>query len=94
MKFKLLPKSKSEYWLTRFVFLRLLGLIYFVAFLSLAHQVIPLLGSNGLTPAENFLDLSRWNVDNRFEAFVNLPTIFWFHISDNFLLILAFSIAS
>lgn len=31
-------KSTSGYWLTRFVFLRFLGLMYFVAFISLATQ--------------------------------------------------------
>jgi len=44
-------KATSGYWLTRFVFLRLLGIIYFFAFLSLVNQVIPLIGENGLLPA-------------------------------------------
>ena len=45
-----------SYWLTRFVLLRLLGLVYFFAFLSLATQVLPLLGSHGLLPVPLFLE--------------------------------------
>src|SRR2546426_10635105 len=40
----------SSYWLTRFVILRLLGLVYFVAFLSLSRQVLPLIGGHGRLP--------------------------------------------
>ena len=40
--------SPARYQLTRFVFLRFLGLIYFVAFLALALQWRPLIGSDGL----------------------------------------------
>ena len=84
-----MKKQKPEYWITRFVFLRLLGFIYFFAFLSLSAQVIPLIGGNGLLPAKNFL--STFNFDSKIDAFIHLPTIFWFHISDNFLLTLAWS---
>ncbi len=79
-------KEKPTYWLTRFVFLRLLGFVYFFAFLSLALQVTTLLGENGLLPAKNFLNTFHLS---KFYAFINLPTIFWFHISDTFLLSLA-----
>ncbi|TMA42269.1 MAG: lipase maturation factor family protein, partial [Deltaproteobacteria bacterium] len=49
-------ETPQTYWLTRFLVLRLLGLVYFVAFLSLAHQVLPLIGTDGLLPAAPFLD--------------------------------------
>ncbi|SVD71283.1 uncharacterized protein METZ01_LOCUS424137, partial [marine metagenome] len=39
-----------KYWLTRFVFLRFLGGMYFVAFLILVNQGLPLIGENGLLP--------------------------------------------
>lgn len=85
LKFKT-QKEKPQYWLTRFVFLRLLGFVYFFAFLSLATQVIPLIGENGLLPAKNFLSTFHLG---KFDAFLNLPTIFWFKMSDGFLLFLA-----
>ena len=85
-KFSLSKPKKPTYWITRFVFLRLLGFIYFIAFLSLANQAIPLIGENGLLPAKNFLN--TFHFDNKFDAFINLPTLFWFHISDNLILFL------
>ena len=41
----------NTYWLTRFLLLRLLGIVYLAAFLSLAVQVLPLIGAHGLLPA-------------------------------------------
>jgi len=86
LKFKI-SKQKPEYFITRFALLRLLGFVYFFAFLSLATQVIPLIGENGLLPAKNFLETFRF--DSKLDAFFNLPTIFWFGISDNMLLVLS-----
>src|ERR671935_275199 len=43
------------YWLTRFIILRLLGVVYAVAFLVAAQQLVPLIGEHGLTPATRFL---------------------------------------
>ena len=42
--------KQPTYWLTRYLILRLLGLVYFFAFLSLARQVLPLIGEHGSTP--------------------------------------------
>ena len=47
--------SPESYWLTRIVFLRYLGFIYFIAFLISFNQNKELIGSHGLTPASNFL---------------------------------------
>jgi len=69
-------KPRPSYWLTRFLILRLLGLVYLAAFLSLAWQVLPLLGSHGLTPVEQ---LSPENATWRG------PSLFWFAVSDTLL---------
>ena len=67
-----------DYRLTRWLILRLLGLVYVFAFLGLIRQGLPLLGSHGLTPAATYLDHLRamgatvWNV----------PTIFMWDSSD------------
>jgi len=82
-------KTTKGYWLTRFVFLRLLGFIYLVAFISLATQVIPLIGSEGLLPADNFLDNVENSYGSKSNAFSALPSIFWFGISDNALVVLS-----
>ena len=52
----LAPPTRPTYWLTRFVFLRLLGFVYFFAFLSLLRQLVPLFGAHGLLPVRLFLD--------------------------------------
>jgi hypothetical protein len=74
---------RPTYWLTRFVFLRLLGAIYFVAFLSLSQQLLPLLGKNGILPAHVFLE--RVTESQGGPAFAELPSLFWLDCSDSFL---------
>ena len=78
-------KQPHSYWLTRFVILRLLGLVYGVAFLAAANQIVPLIGKNGLLPAELFLERVAAHFGSRFDGFVQLPSLFWFNISDPFL---------
>ena len=53
----------STYWLTRFVILRLLGIVYAVAFFAAINQIVPLIGSNGLLPLNIFPETGyclRW----------------------------------
>ncbi len=47
--------DRPTYWLTRFLILRLLGIVYAVAFLAAINQILPLIGSHGLTPVDTFL---------------------------------------
>jgi Lipase maturation factor len=80
------PRS---YWLTRFVILRLLGVVYFFAFLSLATQVLPLIGSNGLLPADLFLQRAARYFGSGSAAFGQFPSLFWLDASDPVLVTLA-----
>ncbi len=82
-------KSTKGYWLTRFVFLRLLGFIYLFAFISLVAQVIPLIGDNGLLPADIFLDRVESAYGSKSNAFFQMPSVLWLYISDNALLALS-----
>lgn len=52
---RLLEPVGTRYWWTRFVILRLLGFVYFMAFLSLYIQLKGLIGSDGLLPAARWL---------------------------------------
>ena len=79
------------YWLTRFLILRLLGFVYFFAFLSLATQVLPLIGHAGLLPADRFLERAARAVGSRWDGFWQLPSLFWLGISDRALVALAWS---
>ncbi|MBE7211738.1 MAG: lipase maturation factor family protein [Gluconacetobacter diazotrophicus] len=80
------PAPSSSYWLTRFVLLRLLGVVYAVAFLVAANQLLPLIGSDGLTPVGLFLDRVRQAVGSDFAGFLRLPSVFWLGHSDAALL--------
>jgi hypothetical protein len=60
---------------TRNVFLRLLGAVYLVAFLSLWVQVEGLIGSRGILPIHELLDLARERLDS--SRYRILPTVFW-----------------
>jgi len=61
------------YWFSRYVFERGLALMYLVAFLSTANQVIPLLGQNGLQPIARFV---------RVVPFRSAPSLFYLASSD------------
>jgi len=74
--------KQPTYWLTRFLILRLLGLVYFFAFLSLARQVLPLIGEHGLTPIQPFLQDVVWYRGSRWEGFKAYPSLFWVDASD------------
>jgi len=75
----------GQFWLTRFVFLRGLGFIYLVAFVSLSHQLIPLLGRNGLYPANQHLDRVIHHYGSTWVSFLQAPTLFLFESSDKFM---------
>ncbi len=69
----------------RDLFLRLLGLTFLVAFLSLLSQVDVLYGSHGLLPMQSYLDALRPSA-----TFLSAPTLLWLNCSDTMLrLILA-----
>ena len=62
------------------LFLRLLGIVYFVAFWSLGLQIRGLVGQNGLLPAHQFLaDVAAISGAERFWQ---LPTLAWISSGD------------
>jgi hypothetical protein len=79
----------STYWLTRFLILRLLGLIYAVGFLVAINQIIPLIGAEGLLPADSFIKRVTESLGSTGAGFRRLPSLFWFIHSDPALLTVA-----
>ena len=72
--------GRSTYAITRWIFLRGLGLIYLIAFASLWVQVKGLIGSQGILPAEQSLQaLKAYLGPDRFRV---VPTLFWLGSSD------------
>jgi Lipase maturation factor len=75
----------TPYWLTRFVILRLLGVIYAVAFLVAINEIVPLIGADGILPVGDYLN--RWtDAVGSTQAFIKLPSVFWLNHSDAALL--------
>lgn len=85
------PPERPRYWLTRFLILRLLGLVYLVAFLGLAFQGRALIGHHGLLPADHWLSAVREQVGTRVDGFLEVPTLFWIGISDTAMATLAWT---
>lgn len=78
--------ARQAYWLTRFVILRLLGAVYAVAFLVAINQLVPLIGSHGLTPLDIYQEQVRQALGSTGAGFMRLPSLFWFWHSDAALL--------
>jgi hypothetical protein len=85
------PEQTSQYWLTRFVLLRLLGAVYAVAFLVAINQVLPLIGSHGLLPVDNYMKQVSTALGSKWAGFVRLPSLFWIWHSDQALLLVSWA---
>ncbi len=74
--------------LVRWVFLRSLGLIYLIAFVSLWVQIMGLVGSDGILPVRRAMDSMRQIADQQhigLDRYRVVPTLCWFGASDGFL---------
>lgn len=72
--------SGSTYTLSRWVFLRALGVIFLIAFVSLWVQIKGLIGSQGILPARELLAAAQAQLGG--ERYRILPTVFWLGASD------------
>jgi len=66
--------------------LRLLGLVYAVGFLVAINQILPLIGSHGLLPIDNYINYITRALGSTGAGFRRLPSLFWFWHSDAALL--------
>src|SRR3978361_1486522 len=78
--------ARPTYWLTRFMILRLLGIVYAVAFLVAINEIVPLIGSDGLLPVGIYLKQVGNALGSPGAGFLRLPSLFWFGHSDTALL--------
>ncbi|MFL6569689.1 MAG: lipase maturation factor family protein [Chthoniobacterales bacterium] len=74
---------RPTYFTTRQIFLRSLGVIYLIAFVSLWVQIDGLIGSGGISPVAEFLPAAHDQLGSR--AASVLPTLCWLNASDGFL---------
>jgi predicted DCC family thiol-disulfide oxidoreductase YuxK len=73
--------ERPSFSLSTWIFLRLLGLVYFFAFLSLALQIPGLIGHQGILPASEFLQNVRAQFDSP-QRYWYFPTLAWLDPSD------------
>lgn len=73
----------STYFVSRQLFLRLLGLIYFVAFVSFGVQAAGLVGEQGIVPVKDLL--VRAHARQTGQPYSSIPTLCWLSSSDFFL---------
>jgi predicted DCC family thiol-disulfide oxidoreductase YuxK len=75
-------RPPTYFWARRW-FLRALGLIYLIAFVSFWVQVDGLIGSNGILPVSQFLPAAHQQLGR--DAYCLLPTLCWFNSGNTFL---------
>lgn len=75
-------RQPTYFWARRW-FLRALGAIYLIAFVSFWVQVDGLVGSDGMSPVNQFLPAAHAQIGR--DAYALLPTLCWFNSSNAFL---------
>ena len=73
----------NSFSISVWLFFRLLGLVFFFAFLSYWTQLPGLIGENGILPAKILLEASKYNLGEK--AYYYFPTLAWLNSSDFFL---------
>jgi len=84
----LTQRIAPTYSLATWLFSRALGVVYFLAFASLATQIVGLVGHDGILPARLYMDGARaWASAEHagLDRFRLLPTLCWISSSDAFL---------
>jgi len=72
--------EKNSFFVARWIFVRLVGLIYLMAFLSISAQMIGLIGREGILPAVDYLKAVEEYLGPK--RFYQVPTFFWINASD------------
>src|SRR5947209_74819 len=78
-------QGASDRLISRWIFLRTLGLIYFSAFFSLVFQIRGLIGPHGILPANDYLEAVGRSVGHLARLWF-APTLLWFSSSSHMLL--------
>jgi predicted DCC family thiol-disulfide oxidoreductase YuxK len=80
--------ERPSYVLVRRAFLSCLGVIYLIAFVSLWVQISGLIGSNGIVPVRQTMDVLKKEAGDArvgWVRFYRVPTLCWFNSSNGFL---------
>src|SRR5438132_11916030 len=80
-------QGASDRLISRWIFLRALGLIYFSAFFSLVFQIRGLIGPQGILPANDYLQAVGRSLGH-LPRLSFAPTLLWLSSSSQWLLVL------
>ncbi len=83
--------TRPSYFAARRGFLRTLGLVYLIAFISVWAQVDGLMGERGLLPAGEMLSMLRGAHSAGTAPFMQFPTLCWWNASSTMLHALCFA---
>ncbi len=81
--------DENSYRLISALFLRLLAIIYFIAFYTMTFQITGLAGDDGILPLSPWLDTLL--IELGWSAFVEFPMLFWFNQSNEFMTFVAWA---
>ena len=81
--------TEKQYHISSWLFIRLIALIYLVAFASLAVQVTGLIGSHGILPVNIFLQNAEHALGSM--AWFRIPTLLWVNSSDIALMLICYA---
>lgn len=83
----MLLKNSAQYSISMNLFVRFIGVIYAIAFLSLWIQYKGLFGSDGIYPLSEYLQAIEIHLEANTDKlpFLAAPSIFWFSSSDFFI---------
>ncbi len=85
----LAQRDRASWVISRALFLRLLGFVYLVAFVSLAVQITGLVGEHGILPIGRFLQAAHDYYGSR--VYPVVPTVLWIAHSDAMLLVVCWA---
>lgn len=70
-------KSNVSFRVAKWAIMRLLGFVYFIAFLGALNQNKGLMGTRGLVPSEQYMQHLQNSFSSSWEGFREHPTLFW-----------------
>ena len=73
-------QQENTYELVAALFIKLLALVYFIAFASLSGQIVALVGQEGILPVSNLLEYATGHFG--WKRYLAYPTLFWINAGD------------
>jgi hypothetical protein len=73
-------QQENTYELVSALFIKLLALVYFIAFASLSSQIVALAGQDGILPLTHLLENAT--IEFGWKRYLAYPTVFWINAGD------------